>query len=220
MVLPDSTDPVPAEGLAASAAEARVLEVAAQLPRVPEGLPWPVVLGIDPGTLVMGYGAVVQRPEGPRLLAAGVLRAGRGSDVPTRLGSLRQQLDQVLVSLRPSVVVVEHAYSAVNVQSALRVGEGRGVALSAAACHGARVVQYQASQAKKTLVGVGSADKERVARMVGLELGLDELPQPLDATDALALALTFVFRSRFEGARGALGARRAPARPGSGPGDA
>lgn len=219
MALPDPNDPAPPERGTAPEPDACALTAAVDLPRVPEGLPWPVVLGIDPGTLVMGYGAVVQRPEGPRLLAAGVLRAGRGSDVPTRLGALRQQLDQVLVSLRPTVVVVEHAYSAVNVQSALRVGEGRGVALSAAACHGARVVQYQASQAKKTLVGVGSADKERVARMVGLELGLEELPRPLDATDALALALTYVFRSRFEGARGAVAARRAPARPGGGRGE-
>lgn len=168
------------------------------LPEIPEGLPWPIVLGIDPGTLVVGYGAVVQRPEGPRLLAAGVLRAGRGSDVPTRLGLIRQQIDHVISRLRPSVVVVEHAFTAANVQSALRVGEGRGVALSAAACAGAKVVQYQASQAKKTLVGVGSADKERVARMVALELGLEEIPRPLDATDALALALTYVHRHRFE----------------------
>lgn len=173
------------------------------LPDVPDGIGWPIVLGIDPGTLVMGYGAVVVRPEGPRLLAAGVLRAGRSSDVPARLGMLRQQLDHVIDRLKPSVVVVEHAYSATNVQSALRIGEGRGVALSAAACKGAEVVQYQASQAKKTLVGVGSADKERVARMVGLELGLEELPRPLDATDALALALTYVHRSRFDGRTGA-----------------
>ena len=75
--------------------------------------------------------------------------------------------------------------------------------LSAAACKGAKVVQYQASQAKKTLVGVGSADKERVARMVGLELSLEELPRPLDATDALALALTYVHRSRFDDRTGA-----------------
>jgi len=171
---------------------------AADLPQVPEGLRWPIVLGIDPGTLVVGYGAVVARPEGPRLLAAGALRAGRRSDVPTRLGFLRQELDLLMERLRPSVVVVEHAFTAANMQSALRVGEGRGVALSCAAARGARVVQYQASQAKKALVGQGAADKQRVARMVAAELRLDDPPEPLDATDALALALTYLHKDRFE----------------------
>ena len=170
----------------------------ATLPEVPEGFALPIVLGIDPGTLVVGYGAVVHHPSGPRLLAAGALRASRGADVPTRLGFLMQEIRSLHVRLKPNVVVIEHAYSAVNVQSALRVGEGRGVALAVAASHGARVVQYQASQAKKSLVGVGSADKDRVAVMVAAQLGLDDPPKPLDATDALALALTYVHKSRFE----------------------
>lgn len=171
---------------------------AANLPEVPDGLAWPIVLGIDPGTLVVGYGAVVHHPDGPRLLAAGALRASRNADVPTRLGFLMQEIRLLHERLKPSVVVVEHAYAAINVQSALRVGEGRGVALAVAAVHGAKVVQYQASQAKKSLVGVGSADKERVAMMVAAQLRLDTPPKPLDATDALALALTYVNKSRFE----------------------
>ena len=171
---------------------------ARDLPQVPDHVEWPIVLGIDPGTLVVGYGAVVMRPEGPALLAAGVVRANKKDEVPARLGYIRRELDLVLKRLRPTTVVVEHAYTSINMQSALRVGEGRGVALSAVACFGAEVVQYQASEAKKTLVGVGSADKERVAKMVAMQLGLAAVPEPLDATDALALALTFVHRQRFE----------------------
>jgi len=168
------------------------------------------VLGVDPGTLVVGFGAVVARPEGPRLLAAGAVRAGRTSDVPTRLGFIRQELDLLMDRLRPTVVVVEHAFTAANVQSALRVGEGRGVALSCAAARGARVVQYQASEAKKALVGQGAADKERVARMVAAELRLDAAPEPLDATDALALALTFLHKDRFERRAAASGGGAQP----------
>ncbi len=178
---------------------------ASDLPQVPNDVAWPIILGIDPGTLVVGYGAVVVRSAGPALLAAGVVRATRTDDVPTRLGYIRRELDLVLKRLRPNVVVVEHAYTSINMQSALRVGEGRGVALSAAACFGAQVVQYQASQAKKTLVGVGSADKERVAKMVAMQLKLGTVPEPLDATDALALALTYVHRQRFEAQLGAKG---------------
>lgn len=183
---------------------------AADLPQVPEGLRWPIVLGVDPGTLVVGYGAVVARPEGPRLLAAGAVRAGRTSDVPTRLGFIRQELDLLMERLRPTVVVVEHAFTAANVQSALRVGEGRGVALSCAAARGALVVQYQASEAKKALVGQGAADKERVARMVAAELRLEAAPEPLDATDALALALTYLHKDRFERRAAASGGGAQP----------
>lgn len=170
---------------------------AADLPEVPDGLAWPIVLGIDPGTRVVGFGAIIHHSDGPRLLAAGALRAGRSPEVPTRLGVLRQEIDLLLKRLKPRVVVVEHAFTAINMQSALRVGEGRGVALSAAAVHGAKVVQYQASEAKKALVGDGGAKKERVAKMVAAQLGLDAPPEPLDATDALALALTYIYRQRF-----------------------
>lgn len=169
------------------------------LPQVPADLPWRIVVGVDPGTLVVGYGALVLRGSGPRLLAAGVLRATRGAPVPTRLGELRRGLDELLDRLRPDVVVVEHAFAGENVQSALRIGEGRGVALSCAAARGLEVVQFTPAVAKRTLAGNGGAGKEQVAAMVARELALDEPPRPLDASDALALALTYVHRSRLSG---------------------
>ncbi|MCP3918205.1 MAG: crossover junction endodeoxyribonuclease RuvC [bacterium] len=173
--------------------------MSASIPEVPDGLPWTIVLGIDPGTVVVGYGAIVLRPEGPTLLAAGTIRASRTTDVPTRLGHIRSQLDDVIRSLKPDVVAVEKAFFGTNVASALRIGEGRGVALSAAACHGARVIEFPPAVAKRTLVGNGGADKAQVAQMVAAELRLPEAPASLDATDALALALTYVHRSRLTG---------------------
>ena len=169
------------------------------LPQVPDGLPWRVVLGIDPGTQVVGYGALVLRAEGPRLLAAGVLRAPRRAAVPERLGFLRRRVDELLDRLRPAVVVVEHAFSGINVQSALRVGEGRGVVLACAACRALEIVQYTPALAKRSLAGNGAAGKEQVASMVARHLGLDGGLRPLDASDALALALTYVHRSRVAG---------------------
>lgn len=167
-----------------------------ELPRVPEGLPWRIVVGIDPGTVAVGYGAIVLRAGGPRLLATGVLRAPRTADVPTRLGHLRGSIDDLLERLRPDVVAVEEAFAGMNVQSALRMGEGRGVALACAACRGIEIVQYPPAVAKRSMSGNGSASKEQVARMVEQELGLDDGPRPFDATDALALALTYVHRTR------------------------
>lgn len=156
-----------------------------------------VVLGIDPGTRVLGYGAVVVGANGPRLFAAGVLRP-KPADVPARLGQLRSELDLLFERLKPTVIVVEQAFAARNVQSALRIGEGRGVVLGCAAATGARIVQFAPAVAKKALVGTGAADKTQVARMVEHVLGPKSKGLPLDASDALALALAYTSRSRFE----------------------
>ncbi|MEO2093473.1 MAG: crossover junction endodeoxyribonuclease RuvC [bacterium] len=168
----------------------------AKLESVPADCPWEIILGIDPGTRVCGYGAIVEAADGPRLLAAGVLRPTGGRDVPLRLASLRRETDRLLERLRPKVVVVESAFAAVNVQSALRIGEARGVILAAAALTGARVEQYAPAVAKKTLIGNGNASKEQTAAIVANMLGLAEPPEPLDVTDALSLALAFAQRSR------------------------
>ena len=166
---------------------------------VPDGIPWKIVLGVDPGTVVVGYGAVVLRPEGPALLAAGTVRARKGDAPPQRLGLILDRLEDLVARLKPTVVVVESAFAGENVQSAIRVGEGRGLALAVAARRGLEVVEVAPASAKRTLVGNGRADKEQVAHMVANELGLDEPPASRDATDALALALTYVHRSRMPG---------------------
>jgi crossover junction endodeoxyribonuclease RuvC len=171
-----------------------------------------VVLGIDPGTLVVGYGAVVDHARAPRLYAAGVLRAPRSEAPAERLARLRDELDRLLARLAPAVVVVEQAFAARNVRSALRIGEGRGVALACAAASGARVVELAPAAAKKALVGHGAADKTQVARMVAQALSIEELDLPLDASDALALALAHLSRSRLESLVGPGAAvRRVPA---------
>lgn len=167
-----------------------------------------IVVGIDPGTRVVGYGAVVVGARGPRLLAAGVLRANEAK-VPARLGRLRAELDLLFQRLKPTVIVVEQAFAARNVQSALRIGEGRGVVLSSAAATGARIVQYAPAVAKKALVGHGGADKSQVARMVEHALGAKSKGLPLDASDALALALSYTTRSRVSPIQAIMGRSRA-----------
>ena len=152
----------------------------------------PVVLGIDPGTLIMGYGAVAVTAEGPRLVAAGELRQPANRPVPVRLAGLRADLDELLARLDPDVVVVEEAFAHHNIQSALRIGEGRGVVLSSAAAIDAEIVQFSPAAARKRVVGNGNADKTQVAKMVAVILGVDEIPGTLDVSDALALALAYV----------------------------
>jgi len=150
-----------------------------------------IVLGLDPGTRVLGYGAVVERRDGLRLLAAGTLVAPGGASVPQRLAFLRGRLDQLLGRLQPTEVVVETAFANRNIRSALRIGEGRGVCMACAAAIGSDVVEMPPASAKKALVGNGGADKAQVARMVEATLGLHE-ELPLDATDALSLAVAHV----------------------------
>ena len=157
---------------------------------VPDGCTWPIVLGVDPGTHVMGYGALVLAPDGPRLLTAGVLRA-RTRDAPhLRLGQLAAALEDVLDQARPTTVVIENAFSNRNPRTAIRLGEARGVVIAAAFRRGAPIVEVSPADAKKRITGNGRASKVQVAAMVPRLLGLDAaLELAEDATDALALAL-------------------------------
>lgn len=183
------------------------------LPRAPR---WPIVLGIDPGTRAMGWGAIVVAPRAPRLLAAGTLRTDGRTSIASRLGELRVGVDELVRRLHPRTVVVERAFAARNVQSALRIGEARGVVLACCAAAGLEVVEIAPAAAKKALVGNGGAAKEQVARMVADALGLAEPPPGLDASDALALALAWLRRAGATGSLGSSSAR--PPGPPSAPG--
>lgn len=155
-----------------------------------------IVLGLDPGTRVVGYGAIAVHPRACKLFAAGVIQPDSKAQVPARLAHIQSQLEVLLEQIRPDVVVIEQAFAARNVQSALRIGEGRGVLLATAARFGAELVQFPPAVAKKAVVGNGAADKSQVAAMIARELGLEKAPEPLDASDALGLALAFVVRER------------------------
>jgi crossover junction endodeoxyribonuclease RuvC len=165
---------------------------------VPAGCDWPVILGVDPGTRAMGYGAIVLAPDGPRLLLAGVIAPRAGGTLSERLAEIASELPRVFARCRPACLALERAFSAVNVQSAFRIGESRGVVLACAAQHGVRVAEYSPAQAKKAVIGRGAASKEQVAAMLPRLLGASLDGLPLDATDALALALTHARELAFE----------------------
>jgi crossover junction endodeoxyribonuclease RuvC len=169
----------------------------ARVALVPPGCDWPVVLGFDPGTRVVGYGSVVLAPDGPRLLAAGVIRAPARAPLAERLRAVREGVERELARISPGVVVVERAFAARNVQSAFRIGEARGVILACAAHSGAEVCELSPAEAKKAVLGNGAGSKQQVARMVERLLRIGELGAALDATDALALALGQVKRMQW-----------------------
>ena len=155
------------------------------------------VLGIDPGLSRCGYGAVV-RESGARLRAVscGVLRTDPELDLPQRLSILHDELESLIVEVRPSVVVVERLLFQNNVRTAISVGQASGLALTIAARHHIEVVQYSPNEVKLAVAGDGSAGKPEVGAMVARLLKLREVPQPADAADALALALCHLWRAR------------------------
>ncbi len=151
------------------------------------------ILGIDPGTQVCGYGVIETDGSQARAVDYGALR-GPAGDLPERLAAIFAGLREVMERFGPDVVAVEGAFYGKNVRTALKIGEGRGVALLAAAQRGCDVVEYAPAEVKKSVVGNGRAHKSQVQQMVRAILGLPEAPHPEDAADALAIAICHFHR--------------------------
>ena len=146
------------------------------------------ILGIDPGSLVTGYGVVERRGAGLHHVAHGTLRPPRSAALADRLAAIHAGVAGVIDAHRPAFVVVERVFIAANPRTALVLGQARGVALAAAAAAGLRVDELSPQAVKLAVVGTGAAKKLQVQRMVQRLLALEQLPVP-DAADALAAAL-------------------------------
>ncbi len=156
-----------------------------------------VVLGIDPGTAITGYGLIKEQDNGDLVwLAHGVITTPGDWEEPQRLFHLYKSLLKVIQETNPSCCAVEKLFFQKNVKTALNVGQGRGAALIAIAEAGLPMGEYTPLAIKQAVVGYGKADKKQVQHMVKLLLGLDEIPQPDDAADALAVAICHLHSSR------------------------
>jgi crossover junction endodeoxyribonuclease RuvC len=153
------------------------------------------VFGVDPGSLRTGYGCIDTDGSRHRLVACGAITTPPEAAFPEKLLAIHRALGQLLRQHRPDCVVVESVFHAMNVRSALKLGHARGVALLAAVESGYPLVEYTPAEIKLAVVGYGRAEKHQVGEMVRLLLGLDEAPQPHDASDALAVAICHVHRS-------------------------
>ena len=171
------------------------------------------VFGIDPGSERTGFGCVDSDGRRHRLVRCGAIRAGvAGSPFPERLGAIFRALVDELEQCRPDCVAIKNLFYATNVRSALKLGHARGVAMLAAVEHGVPVLEYTPAEIKRAVVGYGRADKPQVQQMVKLLLGLDSVPSPHDAADALAVAICHLHQTgRPDDAR--LLPRAAGARP-------
>jgi crossover junction endodeoxyribonuclease RuvC len=163
------------------------------------------VLGIDPGLSRCGYGVVARTPEGTKAVAVGVLRTDPAAAVPVRLAELQVDLRALLVEHRPAVVAIERVLFQVNVRSAIGVAQAAGLAMAEAVAAGCEVAEYSPNQVKQAVAGVGGADKDQMERMVQTLLGIDRPLRPVDAADAVAIALCHLahapLRTRVAAAR-------------------
>lgn len=149
-----------------------------------------VVLGIDPGTAVTGYGVVVRRGVGAvSLVECGVIRTSAGRPLAERIKEIYLGISALLDRHQPLAVSVENVFQGKNVHSALTLGHARGAILLAAALRDLTIAEYAPTEIKKAVVGTGKATKDQVAFMVKQQLRLKDAPSPADAADGVAAAL-------------------------------
>ncbi|MCJ2165045.1 MULTISPECIES: crossover junction endodeoxyribonuclease RuvC [unclassified Pseudodesulfovibrio] len=159
-----------------------------------EGL---VVLGLDPGTRVTGYGFVREISGQAELVATGTIRTPVKKDMATRMGVIFEQLQVLIRQHCPVEAAIENVFVSKNPSSALKLGQARGVCMAACAVNGISMGEYEPTKVKKNLVGVGSAPKSQVAFMVANCLGLKKPDWPEDASDALAVAICHLNERRM-----------------------
>lgn len=147
------------------------------------------ILGLDPGSRICGYGVIDQIGAELRYVECGVLTAPEERPMEERLGEIARGLREVIAELAPAVVAIEDVFSHQNVRSALALAQARGMALAVVGLAGLSVASYPPASVKKAVSGSGRADKDQIARMVQVLIGLRSLPRA-DATDALAVAIT------------------------------
>ncbi|MBI4536281.1 MAG: crossover junction endodeoxyribonuclease RuvC [Ignavibacteriae bacterium] len=153
-----------------------------------------VVLGVDPGTLVSGYGVVEQNGSIVRLLGCGTINNRSTKSMPLRLKKIYSELSTVITQFKPDEFAIESAFYGKNAQSALKLGHARGVSILAAVEHEIPTTEYSPREVKHAVVGNGAASKEQVQFMVKSMLGLADARMLHDTSDALAIAICHLHR--------------------------
>ena len=147
------------------------------------------ILGIDPGTVTMGYGVIEDQNDEIALVSSGALNPPERSPLGERLFFLYAELGKIIACYRPDAVAIEQPFVARNVRSALAIGKAQAVAILAAASGGVPSYEYTPAQVKQRVANYGTSSKEQIQEMVRLQLGLSCVPEPSDAADALAVAI-------------------------------
>jgi crossover junction endodeoxyribonuclease RuvC len=147
------------------------------------------IIGIDPGTGILGFGVIESDGQKHAIVDAGVIRTPVKEDDAVRLQTIFEELSDIITETKPVEMAVEKLFFAQNVTTAMTVAQARGVVLLAGQQAGLKISEYTPLQIKQALTGYGRADKKQIQEMVRILLGLKDVPQPDDCADALAAAL-------------------------------
>ena len=155
-----------------------------------------IILGIDPGTIIMGYGLVKVTGNKISLLEMGVLQPGKVKDSYKKLQLIFNTVSGLITKYQPDTFAIEAPFFGKNVQSMLKLGRAQGVAIAAAMRHGLEVTEYSPKKVKQSVTGKGRASKEQVAGMLELTFKLKLEREYLDATDALAVSVCHFYQTQ------------------------
>jgi crossover junction endodeoxyribonuclease RuvC len=156
-----------------------------------------IVLGIDPGTAITGYGIVTDRDSQPSMLAYGAILTPSDQALPHRLITIHREVLRLIDQYQPEQAAVEQLFFNKNVRTALAVGQARGVVLLALAERNVPIFEYTPLEVKQAVTGNGRAEKKQIQEMIKVLLELDKIPKPDDAADALAIAVCHFHSARY-----------------------
>lgn len=154
------------------------------------------IIGIDPGTGILGFGVIEVDGQKVRMIDAGVIRTPPHTPLDERLEEIFDGLTEIIAATNPTVMSIEKLFFARNITTAMSVSHARGVAMLTGRKAKLEIAEYTPMQIKQTVTGYGGADKKQVQEMVRMHLGLREVPKPDDCADALAAAITYSMMSR------------------------
>ena len=157
-----------------------------------------VILGIDPGIAIMGYGVLEVKGNSYKVLENGVITTSAKTKTPERLKILYNNLDDIIKEFKPDEFAIEELFFNKNVKTAITVGHARGVQVLCAQINNLPIYEYTPLQIKQAITGFGRANKKQMQETVTTLLNLSEIPKPDDAADALAVSLTHAFSQRFK----------------------
>lgn len=155
------------------------------------------ILGIDPGTGIVGFGVIEKKSSELSMLDAGVIRTSSKQSDSKRLKTIYDELHEIIKENKPDVMAVEKLFFAQNVTTAMSVSQARGVVILCGESLGLEVFEYTPLQIKQAITGYGRADKKQIQEMVRAILKLESIPKPDDCADALACAITHAMTSHY-----------------------
>lgn len=158
--------------------------------------PFKIILGVDPGTLIMGYSLIQVSDQTINLMQLDVLKLSSKKDNYERLQLIYQRIADLVKTYRPDEFAIEAPFFGKNVQSMMKLGRAQGVAIAAAMAGNIPVMEYSPKKIKQSITGNGSADKEQVWKMLQQITNIKDIPKYYDATDALAVAICHHFMSQ------------------------